>query len=75
MSSLEIYCQRVRETKGIYHMQALKVLRDYIKAIPEKYIIEAISRIENPILFRALLEAGVNRRVQEAIASRGEKLL
>jgi len=56
-------------------MQALKVLRDYIKAIPEKYIIEAISRIENPILFRALLEAGVNRRVQEAIASRGEKLL
>lgn len=75
MSQLEFYCGQVRQTKGLYHSIALKALRAYMKAIPEQYIIEAINKMGNPILLRALLEAGVNQRVQNALTARGEKLL
>ena len=75
MSQLEFYCGQVRSTKGLYHSMALKALRAYMKAIPEVYIIEAINKIGDPILLRAILEAGVNQRVQDAITARGEKLL
>lgn len=75
MSQLEFYCGQVRATKGLYHSMALKALRAYMKAIPEVYIIEAINKIGDPIFLRALLEAGVNQRVQDAITTRGEQLL
>jgi len=74
MSMLVDYARRVAETKGIQHKTYLSMLRSYIKATPEKYLIPVIKQISNPNVLRALWEAGLNSTLQEAVAERLSEL-
>lgn len=59
MSALETYLKRMRDTKGLEHMTAVRTLRWYINVTPETDLVSAIRAITDIELLRYLIEAGL----------------
>lgn len=74
MSMLTRYIKECKETRGIYHMFALRTLRRYLKSEPEEHLIDAISEITNDASLRILVEAGLKPPLMAAILRRSEEL-
>lgn len=74
MSMLTRYVKRCKETRGIYHMMAVKTLRAYLKSEPEESLIGAILEITNDASLRILVEAGLKPPLLAAALRRSEEL-
>ncbi len=74
MSALETYIRRAIETRGLEHAQAMRTLRWYMRSIPERELIRAISSITKTEYLRTLWEAGLTNRLQQAVTRRYDEL-
>ncbi len=72
--SLRRYTIRVVETRGLFHLVTLRALRLYIKTHTEEELIKEIKDMETARQLRALWEAGLSARLQEAVLERLEKM-
>ncbi len=72
--SLRRYAIRVVETRGLLHQVTLRALRLYIKTHTDEELIKEIKDMETAPQLRALWEAGLNARLQEAVLGRLEKM-
>ena len=74
MNRLAYYANRVYETAGLQHQTALWALRSYIKATPEKELLDDIKETHRSEQLRAMWEAGLNATLQQAVLAREEEL-
>ena len=70
MSSLYDRAKAVAESRGLLHQRYLEVLRLHIKTSAEQDLIEEIKRMNNIDVLRALWEAGLSARLQQAVLDR-----
>lgn len=74
MSELIYYARRVAETRGFEHLACLEALRTYMRHHEERLLLQAVTQISEPKHIRALWEAGLPPRMQEAVLRRYEEL-
>ena len=70
MSSLYDQAKAVVDSRGLLHKRYLEVLRLRIKTSAEDDLIAEINRMNNIDVLRALWEAGLSARLQQAVLDR-----
>ena len=74
MSALEIYAKGALESKGMFHIGAIRNLRMYINTTPQDQLRLEIERITDTDLLRTLIEAGLNAYLQKIVTCRYDEI-
>lgn len=64
---LERLTLSVSESYGLLHQLNLRALRNYLKTTYEEELVEQVAEIKDTALLRALWEAGLSSRLQDAV--------
>jgi len=74
MSALELFAKEAEKTKGVWHMNAIRTLRGYIRSASNEELLEAIKHINSVDLLRTLIEAGLHEPILKAVTKRAEEI-
>ena len=74
MSALELYAKEAMKTKGIFHMNAIRALRDYIRHTSDEELLKAIDKINDTEILRTMIEAGLHEPILTAVTKRAEEI-
>jgi phosphatidylinositol kinase/protein kinase (PI-3 family) len=74
MSALDMLARNASQQKGVWHINAIRSLRDYIRQCSDKELLEAISHINNVDWLRTLIEAGLHEPLLTAVTKRAEEI-
>jgi len=74
MAALELHAKQALIVKGVWHLNAIRALREYIRQTSEKDLLEAIDKINDVDVLRTLLEAGLHEPLLTAVTRRAEEI-
>lgn len=74
MSALEIYARAALAVKGVWHMNAIRSLRDYIRQSSDEALLQSIKLINDVDILRTMIEAGLHEPILTAVTKRAEEI-
>jgi hypothetical protein len=74
MAALEMMARGALITKGVWHMSAIKSLREYIRHSSDEELLEAIKYINDVDILRTMIEAGLHEPILTAVTRRAEEI-
>lgn len=74
MSALELYTKAANESKGMYHIGAIRNLRMYINITSIEQLAKEIDQLNDPDLLRTLIEAGLSADMQKVVTDRYDEI-